>query len=162
MTTPPSVTLFTDGACLGNPGPGGWAYILQNGSEEIENSGGEPDTTNQRMEVTAVLRALDTLEEPTRVSSYTDSQYVTKGLTEWMDGWLVKGWKNSSKKPVKNQDLWQQLAILLETHDISTHWVKGHAGHPENERCDELASAAAEAGREEKEESKESEEADQG
>jgi len=145
MTTPPSVTLFTDGACLGNPGPGGWAYILQNGSEEIENSGGEPDTTNQRMEVTAVLRALETLEEPTRVSIYADSQYVTKGLTEWMDGWLVKGWKNSSKKPVKNQDLWQQLAILRETHDISTHWVKGHAGHPENERCDELASAAAEA-----------------
>ena len=96
MTTPPRVTLFTDGACLGNPGPGGWAYILRNGSEEIENSGGELDTTNQRMEVTAVLRALETLEEPTTVSIYADSQYVTKGLTEWMDGGLVKGWKNSS------------------------------------------------------------------
>jgi len=145
MSTRPSVKLFTDGACLGNPGPGGWAYILRNGHEEIEKSGSERNTTNQRMELTAVLRALKTLEEPSRVSIYADSHYVTKGLTEWMDGWLEKNWKNAAKKPVKNQDLWQQLAILRETHEISTHWIKGHAGHPENERCDELASAAAEA-----------------
>ena len=145
MSTRPSVKLFTDGACLGNPGPGGWAYILRNGHEEIEKSGSERNTTNQRMELTAVLRALKTLEEPSRVSIYADSHYVTKGLTEWMDGWLEKNWKNAAKKPVKNQDLWQQLAILRETHKISTHWIKGHAGHPENERCDELASAAAEA-----------------
>ncbi|MEE2912666.1 MAG: ribonuclease HI [Planctomycetota bacterium] len=145
MPSRPSVTLFTDGACLGNPGPGGWGYILRIGNDEVEGSGGEPNTTNQRMEVTAVLRALKTLEEPAKVDIYADSQYVTKGLTEWMDGWISKGWKNAAKKPVKNQDLWQELAALREIHEISTHWVKGHAGHVENERCDELASEAAEA-----------------
>ena len=144
MTKLPTFILFTDGACLGNPGPGGWAYILRKGDEEIECSGGESETTNQRMEVTAVLRALESLEQPSRVEIHADSQYVTKGLTEWMDGWLAKGWRNAAKKPVKNQDLWQPLAALRETHELSTHWVKGHAGHPENERCDELASREAE------------------
>jgi ribonuclease HI len=140
----PTFTLFTDGACLGNPGPGGWAYILRTEHGEIESSGGESKTTNQRMEVTAVLRALESLEQPSRVDIHADSQYVTKGLTEWMDGWITKGWKNAAKKPVANQDLWRVLAELRETHVLTTHWVKGHAGHPENERCDELASAEAE------------------
>ena len=137
--------LFTDGACLGNPGPGGWAYILRNNDEEVVCSGGEPDTTNQRMEVTAVLRALESLDEPSSITIHADSKYVTDGLGEWMDGWLKKNWKNAAKKPVKNQDLWQELAALREIHEISTHWVKRHAGHVENERCDELASEAAEA-----------------
>ncbi len=144
MTNLPTFKLFTDGACLGNPGPGGWAYILRQGDSEIENSGGESKTTNQRMEVTAVLRALESLEQPSKVEIYADSQYVTKGLTEWMDGWIAKGWKNAQKKAVANQDLWQPLSILRETHELSTYWVKGHAGHPENERCDELASREAE------------------
>ena len=144
MTNLPTFILFTDGACLGNPGPGGWAYILRQGDEEIECSGGELNTTNQRMEVMSVLRALELLEEPSRVEIHADSQYVTKGLTEWMDGWIAKGWKNAAKKPVKNQDLWQPLSKLREMHELSTHWVKGHAGHPENERCDELASREAE------------------
>ena len=145
MTKLPTFILFTDGACLGNPGPGGWAYILRDGDgNETVGSGGESDTTNQRMEVIAVLRALESLGEPSAVEVHADSQYVTKGLTEWMDGWISKGWKNAAKKPVKNQDLWQPLAALRETHELSTHWVKGHAGHPENERCDELASREAE------------------
>ena len=144
MSSRPSFTLFTDGACLGNPGPGGWAYIMRNDGEEIVQSGSEPNTTNQRMEVTAVLRALESLTKPAQVEIYTDSQYVTKGLTEWMDGWLLKKWKNAARKPVKNQDLWKQLAQLREVHELTTHWVRGHAGHPENERCDLLASAEAE------------------
>ena len=136
--------LFTDGACLGNPGPGGWAFILRCGDEEVVQSGGEPDTTNQRMEVTAVLRALESLEIPAAVAIYADSKYVTDGLTQWMDGWLKKNWRNAAKKPVKNQDLWKPLAQLREMHVITTSWVKGHAGHPENERCDTLASTEAE------------------
>jgi ribonuclease HI len=144
MPSQPSFTLFTDGACLGNPGPGGWAYILQHDGEEIIDSGGEPNTTNQRMEVTAVLRALESLTSPAMVEIYADSQYVTKGLTEWMDGWLAKNWKNTAKKPVKNQDLWKRLAQLREVHNITTHWIKGHDGHPENERCDTIASTEAE------------------
>jgi ribonuclease HI len=136
--------LFTDGACLGNPGPGGWAFILRCGDEEVVQSGGEPDTTNQRMEVTAVLRALESLENPAAVAIYADSKYVTDGLTQWMDGWLKKNWRNAAKKPVKNQDLWKPLARLRETHEITTNWVKGHAGHAENERCDTLAAAEAE------------------
>ena len=144
MTNLPTFILFTDGACLGNPGPGGWAYILRNGNGEVECSGGESETTNQRMEVTAVLRALESLEQPSSVEIHADSQYVTKGLTEWMDGWIAKGWKNAAKKPVKNQDLWQPLSQLREKHQLTTHWVRGHAGHPENERCDELASREAE------------------
>ena len=136
--------LFTDGACLGNPGPGGWAYILRNGDEEIVRSGGELDTTNQRMEVTAVLRALESIEVASAITIHADSQYVTNGLTEWMDGWIAKNWKNAAKKPVKNQDLWKPLAQLRKTHVITTHWIKGHDGHPENERCDMIAFAEAE------------------
>ena len=136
--------LFTDGACLGNPGPGGWAYILRSADEEVVRSGGEPDTTNQRMEVTAVLRALESLEEPSSIAIHADSKYVTDGLSEWMDGWIKKNWKNAAKKPVKNQDLWKPLAKLRETHEITTSWLKGHDGHKENERCDMLASAEAE------------------
>ena len=140
----PTLVLFTDGACLGNPGPGGWAYILRNNDGEVVGSGNDPDTTNQRMEVTAVLKALESLTEPSRVEIHADSQYVTKGLTDWIDGWIAKGWKNAAKKPVKNQDLWKPLAKLREEHELSTQWVKGHAGHPENERCDTIASAEAE------------------
>ncbi len=136
--------LFTDGACLGNPGPGGWAYILRSADEEVVKSGGEPDTTNQRMEVMAVLRALESLEDPSSIAIHADSKYVTDGLGEWMDGWIKKNWKNAAKKPVKNQDLWKPLATLREFHEISTHWIKGHDGHAENERCDMLASAEAE------------------
>lgn len=136
--------LFTDGACLGNPGPGGWAYILRHGDEDIVRSGGEPNTTNQRMEVTAVLRALESIEVASTITIHADSQYVTNGLTEWMDGWIAKNWKNAAKKPVKNQDLWKPLAQLRKTHEITTHWIKGHDGHPENERCDMIASAEAE------------------
>ncbi|MBC8203321.1 MAG: ribonuclease HI [Planctomycetes bacterium] len=144
MTKRVQYELFTDGACLGNPGPGGWAFILRRGDEEVVQSGGDPDTTNQRMEVTAVLQALQSLEEPAAVAIHADSKYVTDGLTKWMDGWLKKGWKNAAKKPVKNQDLWKPLAALRETHEITTHWVKGHDGHAENERCDTIASAEAE------------------
>jgi ribonuclease HI len=145
MAKIPTFLLFTDGACLGNPGPGGWAYILRSsdGSEMI-GSGGDPDTTNQRMEVTAVLRALESLEEPSAIEIHADSQYVTKGLTQWMDGWIAKGWKNAQKKTVANQDLWRPLSELREKHNITTNWVKGHSGHPENERCDTIASAEAE------------------
>jgi ribonuclease HI len=144
LPKPPSFKLFTDGACLGNPGPGGWAYILRNDESEVECSGGEIKTTNQRMEVTAVLRALESLEVPSKVEIYADSQYVTNGLTQWMDGWIAKGWKNAAKKPVANQDLWKPLVALREIHELTTHWIKGHDGHPENERCDVMASAEAE------------------
>ena len=136
-------TLFTDGACRGNPGPGGWAYILRTDDSEIECSGGDPATTNQRMEVTAVMRALESLTAPANVVIYADSQYVTKGLVEWMDGWIARGWQNAAKKSVANQDLWRVLAELREKHTLTTHWVKAHAGHPENERCDEMAFAEA-------------------
>ncbi|MDP7009719.1 MAG: ribonuclease HI [Phycisphaerales bacterium] len=144
MTNRVQYELFTDGACLGNPGPGGWAFILRSEKSELVQSGGDPDTTNQRMEVTAVLRALESLTEPAAVEIHADSKYVTDGLTKWMDGWLQKNWKNAAKKPVKNQDLWKPLAALREKHTITTYWVKGHAGHAENERCDTLASAEAE------------------
>ena len=135
--------LYTDGACLGNPGPGGWAYVLISDGEEVEGSGGDSDTTNQRMEVTAVLKALEQLEAPSTVEIWSDSKYVTDGINEWMDGWVAKGWKNSKKKPVANQDLWKPIAKLREKHTLTTNWLKGHAGHPENERCDELASREA-------------------
>ncbi len=143
MTNQKRFVLYTDGACLGNPGPGGWAYILMSDGEEVEGSGGVSDTTNQRMEVTAVLRALEQLESPSEVEIWSDSKYVTDGINEWMDGWVAKGWKNSKKKPVANQDLWKPIAALRETHTLKTNWLKGHDGHPENERCDELASREA-------------------
>lgn len=142
MTTAlPRVLLFTDGACSGNPGPGGWAYILQHPqthTEKIE-SGCAEQTTNNRMELTAVIRGLQALSRPSRVELYADSQYVLNGLSDWMDGWKKRGWKTAGKKPVKNQDLWQELDALRSTHEISFHWVKGHDNHPENERCDTLA-----------------------
>ena len=142
----PQVQLFTDGACLGNPGPGGWAYILRclASGEEREVSGGEDNTTNNRMEMLAVINGLEALKEPARVLLVADSQYVLKGMKEWMPGWKACGWRTASKKPVKNVDLWQRLDVLMNEHDIKSDWTKGHAGHAENERCDELASAEAE------------------
>ncbi len=135
------VELYTDGACSGNPGPGGWAYILKHpgsGSEKVDN-GGEKPTTNNRMELMAVIRGLEALGKPTRVELYSDSQYVLKGLNEWMASWKKRGWKTASKQPVKNQDLWMRLDELMQQHTLSFHWVRGHNDHPENERADKLA-----------------------
>ncbi len=141
----PKVLLFTDGACSGNPGPGGWAFILQHPAtgKELERSGGEPETTNNRMELIAVIEGLGALRTPTHVDLYSDSQYVLKGLKEWIVAWKSRGWRTADKKPVKNQDLWERLDKLKETHEIRFHWVRGHDGHPENERCDALAVEAA-------------------
>lgn len=137
----PHVELYTDGACSGNPGPGGWAYILRHpaSGKEVEASGGAPQTTNNRMELTAVIEGLEAIKTPSRVDVYSDSQYVLKGLNEWMDNWKKKGWKTAAKKPVKNRELWEELDKLREIHTLSYHWIKGHNEHPENERCDELA-----------------------
>lgn len=142
-----AVQLFTDGACSGNPGPGGWAFILRHASsaKELEDSGGEADTTNNRMELTAVVRGLERLKRPCRVELLTDSVYVGKGLSEWMPKWKANGWKRregKALKPVKNEDLWRQLDKLVSTHDVKYTRVAGHSGHPENDRCDELAVAA--------------------
>ncbi len=133
------VELYTDGACSGNPGPGGWGTILRFGDVEKELSGGEAETTNNRMELTAVIKGLEALTRPCPVTIYTDSKYVMDGATKWLEGWVKKGWKTASKKKVKNQDLWEILYQILKTHDISWQWVKGHSGHPENERADALA-----------------------
>lgn len=138
-TTPKTVLLFTDGACLGNPGPGGWGALLRFNGTEKEMSGGTADTTNNRMELQAVIEGLNALTRPCTVEVYTDSQYVQKGITEWISGWKARGWKTSAKKPVKNADLWQALDAAQDPHRVSWHWVKGHAGHPENERVDDLA-----------------------
>lgn len=142
----PHYQLFTDGACLGNPGPGGWAYIVKRpGSDEvIEDFGGESNTTNNRMEMSAVIKGLQSITAPARVELIADSQYVIKGMLEWLPGWKARGWRTASKKPVKNVDLWQTLDELLTQFDLSAEWTKGHAGHPENERCDQLASDQAE------------------
>ncbi|MEO6042028.1 MAG: ribonuclease HI [Croceibacterium sp.] len=141
------VDIFTDGACKGNPGPGGWAALLRLGAHEKEVSGGEPDTTNNRMEMTAVIRALTSLIEPCRVTLHSDSRYVIDGMTKWIQGWQKKGWISASKKPVRNEDLWHELIAAAAPHTITWQWVKGHDGHPENERVDMLASAEAEAAR---------------
>jgi ribonuclease HI len=143
----PAVELYTDGACLGNPGPGGWAYILRHPAtgKETQVSGGERETTNNRMELTAVINALLALSRPSRVRLISDSEYVLKGLTEWMAGWKKRGWRKSNKKPVLNADLWRRLDELMQQHTLDIEWVRGHTGHAENERCDELASAEAEA-----------------
>ncbi len=133
------VEIFTDGACSGNPGPGGWGAILRHGSTEKELSGGSPSTTNNRMELTAAIRALEALRRPCRIDLYTDSSYVKDGITQWIKRWRSNGWKTAQKKPVKNAELWQQLDEALARHEISWHWVKGHAGHAENERADLLA-----------------------
>lgn len=131
--------IFTDGACRGNPGPGGWGVLLRAGSTEKELFGGEKDTTNNRMELMAAIKGLEALKRPTRVSLTTDSQYVRKGITEWIGGWKARGWKTASKAPVKNQDLWERLDELRQQHEVEWHWVKGHSGHVENERVDALA-----------------------
>lgn len=143
----PAVELFTDGACSGNPGPGGWAYILRHRASgaEREDSGGDPQTTNNRMELSAVIEGLRALTKPSTVDLYSDSQYVLNGLSKWLAGWKKKGWKTASKQPVKNVDLWKILDELIQTHDVSFHWVRGHNDHPENERCDTLAVAARDA-----------------
>lgn len=133
------VRIYTDGACKGNPGPGGWGALLQLDHLEKELCGGAPDTTNNRMELTAVIRALEALKRPCAIDLYTDSQYVQKGISEWIVSWKRRGWKTADKKPVKNVDLWLELDSLVAGHDIRWHWVKGHAGHAENERADELA-----------------------
>lgn len=133
------VDIYTDGACSGNPGPGGWGAILRSAGHEKELFGGEPSTTNNRMEMTAVIRALQALTRPVQVRVHTDSQYVQKGISEWIHGWKRRGWKTADNKPVKNDDLWRELDQLAALHQIQWLWVKGHAGHPENERADELA-----------------------
>jgi ribonuclease HI len=138
-----SVTLITDGSCLGNPGPGGWAAILRHGETKRELSGTDPETTNNRMEMTAVLEGLTALSERCQVLIEIDSEYVKKGITEWMAGWKRRGWKTAAKKPVKNQDLWRKLDEAVARHDIEWRWVKGHADHADNNRCDELAREAA-------------------
>ncbi len=137
-----TVEIFTDGACSGNPGRGGWGAILRYGGKEKELSGGETNTTNNRMELTAVIKALETLKRPCTVDLYTDSQYVKNGVMEWMRGWRARGWKTADRKPVKNVDLWEQMWEQAQRHTLTLHWVKGHAGHPENERADELARLA--------------------
>ena len=139
MAIESTVTIFTDGACRGNPGPGGWGALLQVGATEKELWGGEPNTTNNRMELTAVIRALEALKRPVAVRIHTDSQYVQKGISQWIHNWKKNGWRTSDKKPVKNADLWQRLDILSSQHDVAWIWVKGHAGHPGNERADKLA-----------------------
>src|SRR5690349_16628752 len=145
-TTLPHVELYTDGACSGNPGPGGWAYILRHpeSGTEREFSGGEPATTNNRMELLSVIHGLKALDRPCRVDLYSDSQYVINGLKEWMDGWKKKGWKRGKNSPVMNLELWKELDELRNVHQMRYHWVKGHNEHPQNERCDQLAVAAIE------------------
>lgn len=135
------VVIYTDGACKGNPGPGGWGALLQSGGHEREIFGGEPHTTNNRMELTAVIRALQALTASCPVAIHTDSQYVKNGIETWIHGWRRNGWKTADRKPVKNADLWRELAALAAGHAVTWHWVRGHAGHAENERVDALARA---------------------
>ena len=144
MTDLPHVEIFTDGACKGNPGPGGWGAVMRSGATEKEISGGEAQTTNNRMEMTAAIEALNALKRPCQVTIYTDSKYVMDGITKWVFGWQKNGWKTADRKPVKNAELWQALLAAAAPHKVSWQWVKGHAGHPENERADQLACAAAE------------------
>jgi ribonuclease HI len=138
------VEIYTDGACKGNPGIGGWGALLVSGSHRRELHGGEAHTTNNRMELTAAIEALAALKRPCRVQLYTDSQYVRNGITEWLPQWKRRGWKTADKKPVKNDDLWRRLEQEIERHEVTWHWVKGHAGHPGNERADELANLGIE------------------
>lgn len=143
MTVEEKVELFTDGACKGNPGPGGWGALLRYRGHERELFGGDADTTNNRMELTAVIEGLAALKRSCFVVVYTDSQYVQKGISEWLAGWKARGWKTAAKAPVKNVDLWQRLDAEVARHQVRWQWVKGHAGHPENERADELANRGA-------------------
>ena len=139
------VTIYTDGACSGNPGPGGWGVLLLYGGRERELSGGEELTTNNRMELTAAIMALEGLTRPCTVDLFTDSQYVRDGITKWLRNWQARGWRTADKKPVKNQDLWERLDAEAARHELQWQWVKGHSGHPENERVDALANAAIDA-----------------
>ncbi len=139
----PRITIYTDGACLGNPGIGGWGALLQAGTHKKELSGSEEDTTNNRMEIMAAIAALEALKKPSIVSLHTDSVYLKDGVTKWLEGWKAKGWKTAAKKPVKNQDLWERLDAIIKKHDIEWLWVKGHSGHPGNEHADLLATTAA-------------------
>ena len=136
---PKLVQIFTDGACKGNPGVGGWGAVLRFGEREKELCGGVPHTTHNRMELTAVIESLRALRGRCMVAVYTDSQYVQRGISEWLSSWKKRGWRTASKEPVKNEDLWRELDALAQQHEVSWHWVKGHAGHPENERADALA-----------------------
>jgi ribonuclease HI len=137
-----TIEIFCDGACSGNPGPGGFGAILRSGNFEKELSGAEFDTTNNRMELTGAITALEALKRPSRAVLTTDSQYLVKGMNEWLSGWIKRGWINSKKDPVLNRDLWERLDSLSKIHSVEWKWVRGHSGHPENERCDELARAA--------------------
>ncbi len=139
------VLIYTDGACSGNPGPGGWGAVLMSGGHERELSGGEPLTTNNRMEIMAAIAALEALKRPCSVDLHTDSQYLRQGITEWIAGWKARGWRTADKKAVKNEDLWKRLDLARARHEVRWHWVKGHAGHPLNERADGLARAAIKA-----------------
>jgi ribonuclease HI len=143
MTTDGEVHIWTDGACKGNPGPGGWGALLRQGRHEKTLYGGEPQTTNNRMELLAVIQALKALKRRCTVVVHTDSQYVQKGMTEWLPGWKRRGWLTADKKPVKNADLWQELEALVQEHSLSWQWVRGHAGDPGNERADQLANQGA-------------------
>ena len=136
------VEIFTDGACSGNPGPGGWGAVLRYGDVEKEMNGGEPQTTNNRMELMAAIMAIEAVKRPCEIHLHTDSEYLRQGITTWIHSWKARGWKTADKKPVKNVDLWQRLEHAIETHDVHWHWVKGHSGHVENERADELARLA--------------------
>jgi len=138
------LNIYTDGACSGNPGPGGWGALLRFNGHEKELSGGETDTTNNRMEMLAAIVALESVTEPCKINLYTDSTYLKDGITKWIFGWKKNGWRTAAKKPVKNVDLWQRLDEAIKSHDIDWHWVKGHSGHPENERADDLARAEVE------------------
>lgn len=133
------IEIYTDGACKGNPGPGGWGALLRMEQHEKELYGGEADTTNNRMELMAAIMAMESLTRPCKVALTTDSQYVKNGVNQWMDNWKKRGWKTANKQPVKNQDLWKRLDEALKDHEVEWHWVRGHTGHPENERADELA-----------------------
>lgn len=141
------IAIYTDGACRGNPGPGGWAAILVYGEQERELSGYDPATTNNRMELQGAIEGLKALTADCEVALYTDSQYVQQGMKSWLANWKRNGWRTADKKPVKNVDLWQQLDALVQRHHVHWHWVRGHSGHPENERCDQLANAAIDAAR---------------
>jgi len=144
--TEPVVEIYADGACKGNPGPGGWGVLLRSAGREKEMCGGEAQTTNNRMELSAVIEGLMSLEQRSKVRVYTDSQYVQKGISEWIHNWKRRGWLTADKKPVKNVDLWQKLDKIAREHDVQWHWVKGHAGHPENERADALANKGIDVG----------------
>jgi ribonuclease HI len=140
--SPRIVEIFTDGACSGNPGPGGWGAVLRYGAIEKEMNGGEPGTTNNRMELMAAIMAIEAVKRPCEIHLHTDSEYLRQGITTWIHSWKARGWRTADKKPVKNVDLWQRLERAIETHDVHWHWVKGHSGHKENDRADELARLA--------------------